>query len=86
MSAHSIDSTNSNVLHYACNNGYFHIIKYLVQELNLDQNLKDIYGNPPVHYIMMSFKNDCEKNVFFSLSFMALYWLCEHGVSGDMSK
>jgi len=39
-------------LHMACNGGALNVVKYLVDERRVKVNVKDYYGNTPLHYAL----------------------------------
>lgn len=43
------DNFDQTVLHYASHNAHPEVLKYLLRELNIDPNSKDLNGNTPMH-------------------------------------
>ena len=37
-------------IHRACRGGYLHIVEYLIEEQNIDKNIRDEQGKTPLHY------------------------------------
>ncbi|GKU86401.1 hypothetical protein SLEP1_g933 [Rubroshorea leprosula] len=57
ISAHDFDflySGDITALHYAAKNGHRHACKYLVEEVNLNIDVKDDYGRTPLHYACLT--------------------------------
>lgn len=48
------DSGDITALHYAAKKGHRHVCKYLVEEVNLNIDVRDDFGRTPLHYACLS--------------------------------
>ncbi|KAK6167937.1 hypothetical protein SNE40_021860 [Patella caerulea] len=62
-----VDIHNSSLLHHSCSGGTTETVKYLVNEIKLDVNCKDIDGQTPTISCAVSHINPVDKLKFLSL-------------------